>query len=251
MTRNTLKKGRRVISIIPARGGSKRFKNKNTAVFCHHPLSLWTFSFVQNSGLFDIGYVNTDIPELISSIDNYNNLEYCERSPDLSTDDSTILDVVRDTCVKKSLHDEDIIVLLPVTGVLRTYEDVSLGICEYLKGDGEAVVSVSESSYPAGMLWKKKSDNYLTPLLSHDFKMTTQKQKHFPTYMFNDLFVIDTVGNFLNFDRNLYGNRTKAFITPQERFMPIDYQYQFFLAEKLFELGQESGIYPSNIKKKV
>ena len=66
--------------------------------------------------------------------------------------------------------------------------------------------------------------------------------------MFNDLFVIDTVEGFFKSDRNLYGNDTIAVVTPQDRFMPIDYEYQFLLAEKLFEMGQEAGVYPKNIK---
>ena len=239
---------RKIISIIPARKGSKRFKNKNIANFCHYPLSLWTFNFSQNSDLFDLSYVNTDIPELIHKISEYDNLEYCERDTDLSVDSATLVDVIRDTCIKKSLNSQDIIVLLPVTGLLRTYKDISLGIDTYLKGGGETVVSVSESSYPASMLWKKSDDDHLNPLFPDDFKRTTQKQNHFSTYMFNDLFVIDSVEGFLNPDRNLYGNDTRAVVTPQERFMPIDYEHQFFLAEKLFEVGQEAGVYPKNVK---
>ena len=236
---------RKIISIIPARKGSKRFKNKNIANFCHYPLSLWTFHFSQNSDLFDVSYVNTDIPELIQRISEYNNLEYCKRDIDLSVDSATLLDVVRDTCIKKSLNSQDIIVLLPVTGLLRTHNDISIGIDTYLKGSGGTVVSVSESSYPAGMLWKKNDDNHLYSLFPNEIGKTTQKQNHFSTYQFNDLFVIDSVEGFLEPDRNLYGNNTMGVVISPERSMPIDYGYQFFLAEKLFELGQSEGIYPN------
>jgi len=234
---------KKIISIIPARNGSKRFVNKNIEIFCKFPLALWTFNFLQKCNLISEGYVNTDIPLLINSIKNYSKLKKCDRDISLAQDDATLLDVIRDTCNKKSLNKNDIIILLPVTGLLRTQEDISRGIETFIKGDGETVVSVSESSYPAGMLWKLENNNLLNPLFPDEFKNSTQKQKHFSTYMFNDLFVIDTVEGFLEENRNLYGNKTKAFLVPQERFMPIDYKYQFFLAEKLFELGQKSGIY--------
>tara|TARA_A100001015_G_C14988791_1_gene712825 strand:- start:1188 stop:1916 length:729 start_codon:yes stop_codon:yes gene_type:complete len=237
---------KRVISIIPARNGSKRFINKNIEIFCNFPLALWTFNFSQNCNLIDFGYVNTDIPLLINSINNYSNLEKCERDKSLAKDEATLLDVIINTCIKKSLNKSDIIVLLPVTGLLRTQEDIFQGIETFLKGDGETVVSVSESSYPAGMLWKMENNNLLNPLFPGEISNSTQKQNHFSTYMFNDLFVIDTVEGFLKPKRNLYGDKTKAFLVPQERFMPIDYKYQFFLAEKLFELGQKSGIYPKS-----
>ena len=235
---------KKVISIIPARQGSKRFVDKNTSNFCNFPLALWTFHFSQNCDLFDFGYVNTDIADLKVKIDEYDNLEYCEREKDLSTDRATLLDVIRDTCIKKSLSSQDIIVLLPVTGVLRTYNDIASGIDAFIKGNGETIVSVSKSSYPAGMLWKLDDDSTLNPLFPKEFGRTTQKQNHFSTFMFNDLFVIDSVGGFLNPDRNLYGEKTKALLVSPDRFMPIDYEYQFFLAEKLFELGQKSGVYP-------
>jgi CMP-N,N'-diacetyllegionaminic acid synthase len=235
---------RKIISIIPARKGSKRFKNKNVAKFCKFSLALWTFYFSQTCDLFDIGYVNTDIPELVNRIGKYSKLKVCTREKNLAADKATLIDVIRDTCIKKSLNKKDIIVLLPVTGLLRTYKDVSLGIDAFLKGNGKTVVSVSASSYPASMLWRLSANNRLNPLFPKHFKNSTQKQDHFPTYMFNDFFVIDTVEGFLRSNRNLYGNNTKAFIVPSDRFMPIDYEYQFFLAEKLFELGQKSGIYP-------
>lgn len=238
---------KKIISIIPARNGSKRFVNKNIEIFCKFPLALWTFNFIQKCNLICEGYVNTDIPLLINSIKNYSKLKKCDRDKSLAQDDATLLDVIRDTCIKKSLNKSDIIILLPVTGLLRTQEDISLGVETFLKGDGETVVSVSESSYPTGMLWKLENNNLLNPLFPDELKNSTQKQKHFPTYMFNDLFVIDTVEGFLEQNRNLYGNKTKAFLVPQNRHMPIDYKFQFFLAEKLFEHGQKSGIYPKNI----
>ena len=235
---------RKIFAIIPARKGSKRFENKNIANFCNFPLSLWTFSFSQECGLFNKCYVNTNIPQLLDKIKYYNKLEKCIREEKLADDRATLLDVIRDTCLKKSLNKKDIIVLLPVTGLLRTKKDVSQGIDAFLNGKEQTVVSVSENSYPAPMLWKMRLEDELEPLFPDDLKNSTQKQDHFKTYMFNDFFVIDTVEGFLKPNRNLYGNKTKALLTPKDRFMPIDYKYQFFLAQKLFELGQESGIYP-------
>ena len=230
---------RRVVSIIPARKGSKRLENKNVKRFCGKPLAHWTFDFVENSNIFDVNYVSTDIDELEKEVEGRDNFKFCVRPFDLAKDGATLLDVIRYTCVEESLDKKDIVVLLPVTGPLRVLSDIEGAVNVFLKGDGETIVSVSESPYPAGMLWKKDDNNALYPLLPDEFHRTTQKQKHFPTYQFNDLFVVDSVEGFLDPERDLYGNRTKAYLVPPERSMPIDYQYQYSLAEQLFVMGQK------------
>jgi len=238
---------RRVVSIIPARKGSKRYKNKNIEKFCGHPLALWTFAFADNSGIFDVNYVNTDILELQNEVERHNNFKFCVRPDELAGDTSTLLDVIRYTCESEGLDDNDIVVLLPVTGPLRTVQDINSGIEAFLQDDRNTVVSVSQSEYPAGMLWKKDDIEQLHPLFPEEMNRTTQKQRHFSTFQFNDLFVIDSVAGFLQQDRDLYGKKPIAQVIPPERTMPIDYRHQFYLAEHLFKLGQTENVFPSSI----
>ena len=111
-----------------------------------------------------------------------------------------------------------------------------------MKNKGErTVVSVNVNPYPAGMLWKL-NDNNLEALFPNQYK-TTQKQKHQLTYQFNDLFILDSVEGFLKENRNLFGENPVAVVIPPERSMPIDYQYQFKLAEFLFKNGIENSIF--------
>ena len=55
---------RRVVAIIPARGGSKRVPGKNVIPFCGKPMIAWTIEAAQSSGIFDKIVVSTDDPEI-------------------------------------------------------------------------------------------------------------------------------------------------------------------------------------------
>ena len=48
------------LAIIPARGGSKRIKNKNIKLFCYKPIILRTLDTVIKSKLFNKIHVSTD-----------------------------------------------------------------------------------------------------------------------------------------------------------------------------------------------
>jgi N-acylneuraminate cytidylyltransferase len=48
------------IAIIPARGGSKRIKDKSIVDFCGRPMISYALEAAQQSGLFDVIHVSTD-----------------------------------------------------------------------------------------------------------------------------------------------------------------------------------------------
>ncbi|MDT0686573.1 acylneuraminate cytidylyltransferase family protein [Autumnicola psychrophila] len=59
-----MKKDKRVVAIIPARGGSKRIPKKNIIDFNGKPLIAWTIEAAKKSGLFEKIIVSTDSEEI-------------------------------------------------------------------------------------------------------------------------------------------------------------------------------------------
>jgi len=57
-------KGKRIVAIIPARGGSKRIPHKNIVDFNGKPLIAWTIEAAQKAGIFDAIVVSTDSEEI-------------------------------------------------------------------------------------------------------------------------------------------------------------------------------------------
>lgn len=59
-----LKTNKKVIAVIPARGGSKRIPDKNIVDFNGKPLIAWTIQAAKESGLFEKVVVSTDSQEI-------------------------------------------------------------------------------------------------------------------------------------------------------------------------------------------
>ena len=57
-------KGKSIVAIIPARGGSKRIPHKNIVDFNGKPLIAWTIEAAQKAGIFDAIVVSTDSEEI-------------------------------------------------------------------------------------------------------------------------------------------------------------------------------------------
>lgn len=62
---------RRVIAVIPARGGSKRVPGKNVMDFLGKPMIAWTIDAAKQSGLFDKIVVSTDDEQIAAVSKQY------------------------------------------------------------------------------------------------------------------------------------------------------------------------------------
>ena len=60
-----------IVSIIPARGGSKGILNKNIIPFCGHPLISWSISQAQQSKYISSTWVTSDDQEILNIANNY------------------------------------------------------------------------------------------------------------------------------------------------------------------------------------
>ena len=60
------------IAIIPARGGSKRIKNKNVKFFFNKPVIYWSIKAAKQSKLFDKIIVSTDSKKIANICKKYN-----------------------------------------------------------------------------------------------------------------------------------------------------------------------------------
>lgn len=79
--------------VIPARGGSKRIKNKNIVDICGKPLIAWTIETALSSGVFDRVIVSTDCPDIAEAA-RAAQAEVSSLRPAHLSDDHATLDVV-------------------------------------------------------------------------------------------------------------------------------------------------------------
>tara|TARA_B100000886_G_scaffold303710_1_gene234492 strand:+ start:836 stop:1558 length:723 start_codon:yes stop_codon:yes gene_type:complete len=88
------KKNEKIIAIIPARGGSKRIKNKNLINFFGKPIIHYSLELALNSKIFDKVFVSTDSIKIVKTVKKNKVDVPFLRSKKNSSDNTTIKDVL-------------------------------------------------------------------------------------------------------------------------------------------------------------
>lgn len=139
--------GKRVIAIIPARGGSKRLPRKNILPLGGKPLIGWTIEAAQNSTYVDEIFISTDDQE-IADVAGQFGIAIPELRPEkLSTDTATTQSVLFYT-LEKYGKEADIVVLLQPTSPFRTSEQIDQAIESLVEKTAFSIVSVTRCEHP-------------------------------------------------------------------------------------------------------
>ena len=226
------------ICFIPARGGSKRLKGKNMAQFKGKSLVEHTILQAKECGLFDSIILSSDAPNILS-VGEKMGIELHTRSEILSTDQVKIIEVLRSLIITRPISKESVICLLLTTCPLRAVDDIKGAFRTFETAGGKTpVVSVKKNETPVQLCWKNEG-GVLKPLFPDEYSRTTRKQDHFDTFSYNDAIIFDIAGNFLEENRNLFGNNPIPYVMPWERSVPIDYEFQLKIVQCFGERGHE------------
>ena len=135
----------RVLTIIPARMGSKRVPQKNLAALGEYPLFVWSIAAARDAGL-PLIVVSTDSPATASIAEQWE-CRFHHRRNHLCGDDVPMMAVVRDVCQTfDALEDTfDAVLLLQPTSPLRTAGDINAAIDIMEDTGAESVISVTEA----------------------------------------------------------------------------------------------------------
>ena len=132
--------GKRVLGVVPARGGSKGIPRKNLRLVSGKSLLGWTIEVAQQSTLIDYLMVSTEDLEIAEEAKRYG----CEvpflRAAELATDTADAISVPLDAAMRCSGY--DLLVLLAPTSPLRISEDIDGAIEKCVSSNAPACVSV-------------------------------------------------------------------------------------------------------------
>lgn len=149
-------KGKKILAIIPARGGSKRIPKKNIIDFHGKPMIAWTIEAAIKSACFDEILVSTDDNEITEIAKKYGASVPFLR--ELNKDDySTVSDVV--ISEKNRLNQKyDVIVMLMPNCPIRNEFDISSSLNNFIDNKRDFQIS----SFKYGFMnpyWAHKIDN--------------------------------------------------------------------------------------------
>lgn len=233
-----MKNDKKIIAIIPARGGSKEIPRKNIKPLVRKPLIAHTIEAALESKYLDMVIVSTEDEE-IAKISKKYGAEVKKRSKKLSTDTAKIIDVVLDllNTLKTEKYQPEIIVLLQPTSPLRTVDDIDRAIETFLKNKCGSVISVCETEQSP--YWDLKvRKKYLKPLLSWKyFKM--RRQDLDKVYTLNGAIYVTTTERLVKY-KSFYGKKILPYIMPKERSVDIDSELDFGIVNLMLKLKNEN-----------
>tara|TARA_Y100000817_G_scaffold13523_1_gene10359 strand:+ start:399 stop:1091 length:693 start_codon:yes stop_codon:yes gene_type:complete len=164
----------KIISIIPARGGSKSLPRKNLVEFLGEPLINKTIEQSINSEYIDKTIVSTDNQEIKQQSLKYN-LEVIDRPKDISGDEATTESAmmhVLETLKNDEDYIPDIVILLQVTSPLRKNDDIDNSIKKFIEEKSDSLISGSH--FEDFLFWEKKNNDWEAVNYSPENRMRRQ-----------------------------------------------------------------------------
>lgn len=231
---------KKILGIIPARGGSKGVPNKNIKFLGGNPLIAWTIEEAKNSKLLNRLILSTDSKKIAEIAKKYGIEVPFLRPSEIAKDYTPMLQVIKHslTYLKKDEdYMPDVIVILQPTVPFRKSENIDKAINLYFQYNSTAVVSVSKVPGHYNPKWQLKinSNGMLTTLEGKRLStLKTCRQSLTETYYRNGEIYVIKPDNIIN-KNSIYGEKVLPFITEAHVNIDtdIDFEYAEFLIKKV------------------
>ena len=145
-----------IVAIIPARGGSKRLKNKNILQIKGKPMIEWVIDAAKNSYFVNQIYVSSENKNILK-LSKKNKVKTIKRSNNLADDVTPKIEVIRDACLKLNKK-PSLIVSLQANSPNMNGEDIDNAIYHLLKHNLSEVMSVDENNISNGAIRVMKKE---------------------------------------------------------------------------------------------
>jgi CMP-N-acetylneuraminic acid synthetase len=224
---------KKIISIIPARGGSKGLPRKNIAILNGKPLITYSIESALRSRLISRVIVSTEDTEIAEISKRYGS-EVIVRPNDLAQDDSPTISVIINALhmLEKEGYSPNIVILLQPTTPLRSCQDIDAAIELFMTKDCQSVVSVSEIEHSPYWSFDVKN-RYLKPLF--DKKYLRMRRQDLPKiYLPNGALFISRPDTLCR-TKSFYSTKTLPYIMPRERSIDIDDEMDLLQVEYLLK----------------
>lgn len=218
---------KKVIAIIPARGGSKGVRRKNIKSLAGKPLIAWTIEEAKKSKYIDRLILSSEDQEIINVAKEYG----CEvpfvRPKALAQDETPGIDPVLHAL--RELKGYDYIVLLQPTSPLRLAKDIDICIEKIIVNPAPACVSVTETVTSPYWMYSVDSKGLMQPLIEQD-TLTVRRQDLPVAYALNGaVYVAET--SWLSDSKSFLTAETSAYVMPRNRSYDIDTEEDFMWCE--------------------
>lgn len=220
---------KKYLSIIPARGQSKRVKNKNILPLNGKPLIAYTINSALKSKYLDKVFVSSDNTAILEMSKRFG-AETLKRPRNLAKDTSTTFDVIKHAI--KNIKGFEYVVVLQPTSPLRDEKHIDKAINFLKKKKADAVISVCKEDHSP--LWSNvlPKDKSLKGFLKEEIvNKRSQDLKNY--YRLNGAIYICKIKKLLEKKSFFLKDNIYAFEMSREKSIDIDTKLDFILAEFL------------------
>lgn len=223
--------GKKILAVIPARGGSKGLPGKNIKELCGKPLLCWSIDVARGIVEDEDICVSTDSSVIKKVVERYG-LKVPFLRPDvLASDTATTRDVLVHALDFYTTQGKryDIVLLLQPTSPLRTIVQIKEALDLYTL-DIDMVVSVKVSHSPA-VLAQENENGFLVPVFN---TKVGRRQDMARFYEYNGAIYIINVESLyscttLNFEKKI------KYVMDDESSLDIDNQLDFDFVELIMQ----------------
>ncbi|MDQ0206932.1 CMP-N,N'-diacetyllegionaminic acid synthase [Alkalicoccobacillus murimartini] len=215
-----LYQNKRIVAIIPARGGSKGIPKKNIILVNGKPLIQYSIDAALQSNYIDDVLVSTECPEIARISREVGAKVPFLRPPHLALDESKTIDSIVYTIVeqKKRGIEYDLIVVLQPTQPLRKSWHVDHSIEQIEGSQHNGLVSVSKVKDHPILIRQLHSDHTVSSLLSQT--STVRRQDFSDYYKVNGAIYINKASSLTN--NTSLNDNSLAFVMDQKYDLDID-----------------------------
>lgn len=219
---------KRVLAIIPARGGSKGIPKKNIIDLAGKPLIAWTIEASYCSKYITKTIVSSDSDEILEVAKNHNS-NILKRPDELATDISSSEIVVKHA-IENMEEKFDYIVLLQPTSPLRDTTDIDCAFENLFCSNATALISVCEYDNKILKAFKENEFGYIEGISNNKYPFM-RRQDLPKTYISNGAIYIIKVDEFLK-NNSFLTDKTISFVMSETKSFDIDTEEDLRKVEK-------------------
>ncbi|MCR5701969.1 MAG: acylneuraminate cytidylyltransferase family protein [Lachnospiraceae bacterium] len=227
-------KNKKILALIPARGGSKGIPNKNITNLAGKPLIAYSILAAKNSRYIDDIVVSTDSEKIAQVSNEYGATTPFLRPAELASDTSKTIDCVIHAInfLRNNGQTYDYVILLQPTQPIRKACHIDEAIETIINSSYDSLVSICPTSEHPILMRTLNSEGTLQSILP--ISSTVRRQDFTTVYKVNGSIYINRINNNLNENTSLNDNKM-PYLMDKKYSIDIDTPEDLIKAEEILK----------------
>ena len=226
--------GKRLVAVIPARGGSKSVPGKNIRPLGGKPLLAWSIEVARQVSEIDRIIVSTDDAQ-IASVGKAYGAEVYPRPAHLATDESLVIDALKNLLqtLRREGETAEWVILLEATCPLRSADDVRACLKLVAQGGYDSAATFKDAELNPHRAWRLI--NGVPEVFIPGAIPWLPRQKQPKAYQLNGAVYLFRARLLAEEAQSLLVGKLGAVLMPRERSQDIDESIDFTIVEAMLK----------------